>query len=462
VFFHDPATGFKRTVDVGLEGRAWKAHVRRHLVEQRGEDLRLAYVALSRAKHQAVIWWAGSYDSRNSPVGRLLFCTDGQGDVAPEGGSTPTDDAVDKRFGELAAQAPGRIGVERSVLGLPIAWSPPVPPPVELAVARFDRRLDLWWRRTSYSDITAEAHDPVVASEPESLVLEDEPETPAPIAVPGTAIGAADGAESERVSPLASMPAGVVFGTFVHAVLEATDFAAPDLDAELAGSVAGTPTRRSLDLGDPSLIVAGLRAAIETPLGPLVDGVRLRDLARRDRLDELGFELPLAGGDEPTGRLTLGAIADVLRAHLPPGDPMAAYAARLEDPALRPQVRGFLTGSIDLVLRLEGPRFAIVDYKTNWLGPGDEALTLDHYRPEALVAEMSRAHYELQALLYTVALHRYLRWRLPGYDPDRHLAGVLYLFVRGMAGEPDRGVFAWRPPGSLVSALSDVLAEGTR
>ncbi|MBV9414565.1 MAG: PD-(D/E)XK nuclease family protein, partial [Solirubrobacterales bacterium] len=120
-----------------------------------------------------------------------------------------------------------------------------------------------------------------------------------------------------------------------------------------------------------------------------------------------------------------------------------------------------LTGSIDLVLRLAGPRFAIIDYKTNWLGPADEPLTLAHYRPEVLAAEMSRAHYELQALLYTVALHRYLRWRLPGYDPEQHLAGVLYLFVRGMAGVPNRGVFAWRAPGRLVVALSDVLGGGS-
>ena len=52
---------------------------------------------------------------------------------------------------------------------------------------------------------------------------------------------------------------------------------------------------------------------------------------------------------------------------------------------------------------------------------------------------MQRAHYPLQALLYTVALHRYLRWRLPGYDPDAHLAGVLYLFLRGMIGAGHAG-----------------------
>jgi exodeoxyribonuclease V beta subunit len=181
----------------------------------------------------------------------------------------------------------------------------------------------------------------------------------------------------------------------------------------------------------------------------------------------LTFELPLVGGDEPTGDLTPGAIAAVLREHLPAGDPLAGYADRLEDPDLRSSVRGYLTGSIDLVVRV-GEAFAIADYKTNWLAAPGEELTAWHHRPEALAAEMEHAHYGLQALLYTAALHRYLRWRLRGYDPERHLAGVLYLFVRGMTG-PDTptvggtpcGVFAWRPPAPLVVALSEVLDRGT-
>jgi exodeoxyribonuclease V beta subunit len=457
VAFHDPATGYKHTVDVGLEGRTFKRHFDQYVIEQRGEDLRLAYVALTRAKHQAVIWWAGTRDSCHSALSRLLLAKEDSGDIRAFGASTPTDVAVVERFRELAAAVPGRIAVDRSTLGVPTAWSPPVEPPTELAAARLHRRLDLWWRRTSYSDITAEAHDPLVSSEPERPVLSDEPEAPTPVAaLPTAPLSLALG----RESPLGTMPVGVEFGTFVHTVLEATDFAAADLDAELAEHIAAAGSRRAIDLGDPDQVVRGLRAAIETPLGPLVDGVRLRDVARADRLDELGFELPLAGGDEPTGRLTLEAIAAVLRAHLPSADPMGRYATRLEDPALRATVRGFLTGSIDLVVRLPGPRFAIVDYKTNWLGPAGEPLTLAHYQPEVLAAEMSRAHYGLQALLYAVALHRYLRWRMPGYEAGRHLAGVLYLFVRGMAGEPDAGVFAWVPTGELVTALSDVLDRG--
>jgi exodeoxyribonuclease V beta subunit len=166
--------------------------------------------------------------------------------------------------------------------------------------------------------------------------------------------------------------------------------------------------------------------------------------------------------------LTLTAIADVLREHLPAGDPLAGYAERLEDPALRRTVRGYLTGSLDLVVRLAGPdgvaRFAVLDYKTNRLARPGAELTAWHHRPAALAVEMRRAHYGLQALLYTAALHRYLRWRVAGYDPRRNLAGVLYLFLRGMTGpgtpsvdgEP-YGVFAWQPAGRLVEALSEVL-----
>jgi exodeoxyribonuclease V beta subunit len=78
---------------------------------------------------------------------------------------------------------------------------------------------------------------------------------------------------------------------------------------------------------------------------------------------------------------------------------------------------------------------------------------------------MTRAHYGLQALLYTAALHRYLRWRLPDYSVERHLAGVAYLFLRGMAGPGTPvgqdgtpcGVFAWRGSPALVEALSNAL-----
>jgi exodeoxyribonuclease V beta subunit len=465
VFFHDPDARDERVIDVGMDGPDFPAHQRQYEAEQRGEDLRLAYVALTRARHQAVVWWAPSWDSRNSALGRLLFARDAHGTVPPSGGSTPTDDAAIARFEALAAEAPGCIAVERAALGLPASWSGDLRAPAALEAARFDRDLDWRWRRTSYSDITAGAYEARVASEPEEDLLDDEEPLSLPLPEPP-----AEDLESAALravpSLLAGMPVGVQVGTFVHRVLEATDFAAPDLEAELRARVAAALARRRVDVGDPARVVAGLRAAIETPLGPLAGGRALREVARADRLDELVFELPLVGGDAPTGRLTLAAIAALLREHLPQDDPLAGYADRLDDASLRQSLRGYLTGSIDLVVRA-GERYTVVDYKTNWLGASGEELTAWHHRPAALAAEMQHAHYGLQALLYTAALHRYLRWRLPSYDPERNLAGVLYLFLRGMVGSETPvvdgtpcGVFAWRPPGAFVAALSDVLDRG--
>jgi exodeoxyribonuclease V beta subunit len=428
VAYHDPAAGDRRTIDVALDGVAFEAHRRQHRAEQRGEDLRLAYVALTRAQHQAIVWWAGSWDSRDSALGRLLFARGQDGTVPESGLSVPEDDAAVARFTELAAAAPGCVTVERSSVTAAGRWSPAPRATSELAAGTFDRRLDRQWRRTSYSDITAGTYEARVASEPEEDVVDDEQPADGPaVPAPGAGASGEDAAlEADlraRPSLLAGMPVGVHVGTFVHRVLEAADFAADDLDEELARCVASERARRAVDVGEPAAVVAGLRAAIETPLGPVLGGdARLRDLARVDRLDELDFELPLVGGDAPRARLSLDAIAGVLRAHLPAGDPLSGYAERLADPGLRPSLRGYLTGSIDLVARVRDPagvaRFAVVDYKTNWLGAPGEELSLWHHRPAALAAEMHRAHYALQALLYTAALHRFLRWRVAGYDPE--------------------------------------------
>src|SRR5262249_16816966 len=141
---------------------------------------------------------------------------------------------------------------------------------------------------------------------------------------------------------------------------------------------------------------------------------RLADIGSRHRLTEVGFELPLAGAEDTGSSASLAAIAELLAAHLPTDDPLAGYPSALRtlpDTALR----GYLTGSLDAVLRVDGPRYVVVDYKTNRLFAGDAVA--DQYDQTAMATAMEGAHYPLQALLYSVALHRYLRWRQRGYDP---------------------------------------------
>ncbi len=479
--FHDSSAGDRRTIDVGGRTDKYRGSGRQHLIERRGEELRLAYGALTRAKHQAVVWWAASWDCRDSPLCRLLFFRDDDGNVAPEGTSPPEDADAVARFDALAESVPGCISVERVDGGNGAVWVDREPASAELAAGRFDRTLDPAWRRTSYSGITSGAHEARVGSEAEERREPDE------VPVVATTGGSADTSPANepafranepalranepalRAVPslLAAMPGGADVGTFVHGVLEETDFTAGDLEAELWRSMEKASARDAVDVGDRSLVVGGLLAAIETPLGPVVDDLRLRDIGPDNRVNELGFELPLAGGDTPSGSIALSDIGRLLATHLPAGDPFAGYAPHLADPGLASGLRGYLSGSLDLVLRTPDKRYAVVDYKTNWLGIEGEPLSAWHYRPAAVLDAMYAAHYPLQALLYTVALHRYLRWRLPAYDPGRDLAGVLYLFVRGMVGpatpqvdgEPC-GVFGWRPPAPLVEALSDLLDGG--
>ena len=151
---------------------------------------------------------------------------------------------------------------------------------------------------------------------------------------------------------------------------------------------------------------------------------------------------------------------------------MLAGLIRLTGDALGNQpLRGYLNGSIDAVLRIPdgaGHRYVVVDYKSNWLGDGDGSLTSADYERARLVEAMLHSDYPLQALLYSVVLHRFLRWRQPDYSPDRHLGGVLYLFVRGMCGAETpvidghpAGVFDWQPPAALIVAMSELLDAGT-
>lgn len=443
----------RRILDIGGEGSpGYGDRRRRRDTEAAGEDLRLLYVALTRAQCQLVLWWAPAYSTNEAPLHRMLFGRDpGEADV-PQKVGVPEDPMVAEQLARWADAAP--VTVEVQAVGAdPIpqpSWTPPQEETGELTAAVFRRELDAGWRRTSYTALTASAHEhPGVTSEAEEPEIEDEPEEPALV----TAAPAAG-----LPSTMNDMPYGAVFGTLVHEILEHVDTAAADLETELVRHCREAVAARMSQV-DPVALADALLPVLRTPLA---GGGTLADITPRDRLPELDFELPLAGGDDPAVlTVTLHRIVDLLRMHLPSDDVLAPYADRLATLEPTP-LRGYLTGSIDAVLRIEGPRFVIVDYKTNRIAPG-EVTTADFTR-DAMAGEMMRSHYPLQALLYAVALHRYLRWRLPGYDPATHLGGVQYLFVRGMVGPdtPDgAGVFDWDPPAALVVELSDLLAAST-
>jgi exodeoxyribonuclease V beta subunit len=180
----------------------------------------------------------------------------------------------------------------------------------------------------------------------------------------------------------------------------------------------------------------------------------------------MAFDLPLAIAGERLVRSS--GLEEVFRRHAG-GRFGSGDGRQLQE--LSVASRGFLTGSIDLVFRC-GERWWVADWKSNFLGQRDaRGMAVrcgpNDYSADAMEKLMTANHYPLQAHLYLVALHRYLRWRLPGYAPEHHLGGYAYVFLRGVPGPVERdpcgevpGVLVERPPLARVQALDALLREG--
>ncbi len=470
--FHDEETG-ERLLDVSASS-GLKDVKPAHAAagdEIRGQNARLAYVGLTRARHQTIVWWSPAGAAATTTLADVLFGTaEGKRQLPPP---EDTVAVIRRRVADLGATEwvqVGQVPPEDDPASTRTA-APPAPPPVPdtggadaaveaLRVALLDRPPDRSAGRWSFTAMARRAtgHDVDAAGPP--------PLSGVPAGVDPDDASLGDGGDGDEQIPpppvlFDGLGAGAAFGTMVHDALEHVDFTAdvPDLLTDYLGarvwSTSGPDTLPGL--------VAALTASVQTPLGEAFGNLRLADIGGTDRLDELEFEMPLGVG----AVVPLAAVGRLVHDALTDQDPLRAWAADLADGLIEVDLGGFLTGSIDAVLRLPGDRFCVVDYKTNRLGRWGVPDVVANYHPDLLPAAMAEHHYPLQALLYSVALHRYLRWRLDGYRPDRHLGPVGYLFLRGMVGERTpvvdgrrHGVFAWSPPPGLVVALSDLLHRG--
>ena len=239
--------------------------------------------------------------------------------------------------------------------------------------------------------------------------------------------------EWPRHGPLQSFPRGSGAGDCLHRILEQVEYQMA-MDAPENRQIAERELLRAGYADQPlDPLLEGLERLRHTPFGGDLGGWNLAQLPKCQRLNEMGFDLSLE-------LVRAADLAAVFQAH-PGGCCDAGYAERLQ--ALPVASRGFLTGSIDMACPIpdrEGqPRWWVIDWKSNWLGERDGdgepvACGPHHYQRPAMAELMLECHYPLQAHLYLVALHRYLRWRLPGYAPERHLGGYAYVFLRGVPG----------------------------
>jgi len=431
------------------------------------EDLRLLYVALTRARHACRVVWGAFNGAESSALGYLLHPPDTPpGDdeaawhaasaalakAAVGGGPAAARRTLEARVDGSPAALPGGapcIGLRDLPPGGGTAWRGARHEGAPLRALPLPAARRMAWRTSSFTGMArgdvARAiaglerdHDALGHGDPEADIAG------------GVAASAPGHPLWDAAVPLVGFPAGARAGERVHSVLEALDFAAGD--EAMDGAIARALTHREREDGWQAALEAAVRAALDTPLDG--DGLKLRGLERRDRLAEVAFTLPVdAARDAPA---TAGALADALEAAPGPGLP-SGYPERLRQLGFAP-LSGFLSGYIDLAFRRDG-RWYVLDWKSNRLGD-----RYRDYRRGALATAMAHHHYVLQYHLYALALHEHLRRRQPGYDYDAHFGGVFYLFLRGLHPDlgPSAGVFADRPPRVLVERLSTVLCGPAR
>ncbi|MFN4149033.1 MAG: UvrD-helicase domain-containing protein, partial [Rhodocyclaceae bacterium] len=392
-------------------GAAWldfgspEAHALARAAEREAaaEELRLAYVALTRAEHRCTVIWGKVNNCAYSPLAWLLFGPRDEMPEDPHAWLAQWLEAHDETESLRALEA--RLGGALKVLPLPgldtVGSIPSESTPVELRARRFSGSIPSAWQVRSFSSLVAQLAEEAESADHDAIV----PWGAVPSAPTSWFDAAAAGAGPVAPVPsrdsIRDFPRGTRAGSCLHALFERIDFQQPSGVGPVAAAVLA-------EYGfapewQPALerLVADVLA---TPL--TADGLRLADIPPEARIVEMGFTFPL---QSPAGRA------------------------------------GYMKGFIDLVFRAEG-RWYIVDWKSNWL---------EDYGPASLAEAMRFHRYDLQLRIYAAALKRALAWREPGSDWEATFGGVFYLFLRGMKPGSMQGVYFARPKAADIDGFLD-------
>ncbi|CAK8718119.1 DNA 3'-5' helicase [Candidatus Electronema halotolerans] len=386
--FHDPDD--RLCLDLGSGNEEHLALAER---ERLAEDLRLLYVAVTRAAHACFFCWGWIKSMEDSALAYLLH-------------------SGEPSSAQLAADL-ARLGETLAVKAWPETF-PPLPDlrssetKESLQAKQFREHIDTTWRITSYSSLASRKEDSHT-EQPDHDEAADEEEAALPAPDQG----------------VFGFPKGAAAGTCLHNILERISFSDSSGHAEV---IASQLARAGFADSWLPTVSEWMQEVLRSPLLP---GLSLSCLQESARLNEMAFYFPLES-------LRLEQFNRVLHdfGHAPL-------------PERSGTLHGLMTGFIDLIFCWQG-KYYLADYKSNHLGSQPE-----DYRPERLTAAMNEHRYDLQYLIYTVALHRFLGQRLNGYSYEQHFGGVFYLFLRGMSfpSSPASGVFAALPPSALVERL---------
>ncbi|PRM16181.1 RecBCD enzyme subunit RecB [Haemophilus influenzae] len=386
------------------------------------EELRLLYVALTRAKYQMAFALPTQFDKKWNALHYVLS----QGEIGKEINLSDSKDT------ETLLQA----FKEKMQDNVEICTKPNLEVLAALSIntknddlkaAEFTGNIEQDWRITSFTSIEQahrRQHYFTESVGKKHAVFDDAKDYDSQ-----NSIEISTALLNENESNILDLPRGKQVGTALHRHFENCYF------SDLANTEEIDKLRQSLQLDETFTepLQNWLQQISHTPLSNEI-GIALADLANKDCIKEMPFYLAIRE------HFDVDAFNRMLKAHhhLP------------SEPLQFEQIQGMVRGSIDLVFRHNG-KYYLVDYKSNFLGS-----TLSDYNQEALKKEMLHSHYDWQYLIYTLALHRYLQSVVPHYDYARDFGGVFYLFLRGMNGEPQSGVFYDRPSVELITELDGV------
>ncbi len=426
VLFHDPTTNH---LTWDLNSPPDEKHEQQATKELLAEKVRLLYVALTRACHRCYLVSAPYAKNKSTSLAWLL---NGRSEnladpvvFLEEQDANPAD--WKNRWLAIAEKSPSAIAVADVPLEPGEPWLPGKNVATKLSPKSCAREIRPSWFLSSFTQLSQQAfsqHEVAAPDLPDYDATDVETKMLEAEEAPATGIFA--------------LPAGARTGDCLHKILEQFDFANAD---PKAATVLVRQQLQAFGLAEPQHIAAVaemLERLRQTPLDLENPRFTLARVSRSQRLSEMEFYFP-------TGALDAELLVKLIR------DPKYFPA---KHSAKSPRVEGFLKGFIDLIFEFAG-RFYIVDWKSNSLGHRAE-----DYSPAAMRREITERGYDLQYHLYTVALDKYLRARLPDYDYEKHFGGVRYIFLRGLAPEkPELGIFCDRPAAEKIARLAALLGN---
>lgn len=428
ILFHDPDKN--RVMDIGTGDAASRLMAREELLS---ENLRLLYVALTRAKKRCYAVWGRIQGAETSALAYLLHTDDAdlETDRIEALKTRLKSMSEDQWMADLEKKVLESGGAIRLVQ-LPVAVgksqeiSTGEQPPSEYL--RFTRKMEAPWKIASYSSWVMDR----VHSKESS---EDRPDRD-PVLPDSTAQADVAGDLGRTIF---SFPRGTRAGLFFHEIFEHLDFA-DKLDAQ-EPLIIQKLSEYGFEPDWKDSVCEMIRKVLAAPLKP---DLRLASVSLKDRINEMEFYYPVLP-------VRPGQLAKIFAAHGSPHipDDFSERLGRLEfSPA-----RGLVKGFVDLVFRSQ-EKYYLVDWKSNFLGN-----RVQDYDAGALAGEMSRSMYVLQYHLYVLALTGFLEQRMENFRYERDFGGVFYIFLRGVDPEkgPDYGVFHDIPSSELIQDLKKVL-----